>query len=83
MGNLAGDSIAARDELLQTELQSHLLSVMQKTVVRVSLLRVCCWVMSSLCKGKPPPLLEQVSTSPHSDLGGGIRAALQQLDLGE
>lgn len=59
LGNIAGDSAALRDAVLQAGALAPLLQQIQMGP-KVSLLRNAVWVLSNLCRGRPPPALEQV-----------------------
>ena len=60
LSNIAGDSVQARDELLQTPFVEELLAVVSLNVLPLGLLRLVCWGISNLCKGKPDPPFERV-----------------------
>lgn len=60
LANICGDSIQARDELLQTSLPLFLLGIVSLHMVQLGILRVATWCISNLMKGKPNPPFEQV-----------------------
>jgi hypothetical protein len=62
LGNIAGDSPDCRDTVLRGGVLPPLLAQLTDAA-RPSLLRTCARVLSNLCRGKPPPAFDQVSTA--------------------
>lgn len=61
LANISGDSVEARDELLNTDYVEHLIEITSQKVVLASLLRLASWGIANLCKGKPEPPIERVT----------------------
>ncbi len=57
LGNIAGDSVKMRDEVLNHNALMPLLHLLDPTTTRISMLRNAIWMLSNLCCGKPhyPP----------------------------
>lgn len=60
VGNLAGDSSRLRDRVLQDGFMEPIMRAMQAGDTHLSEMRTACWVMSNLCRGRPPPQLSQI-----------------------
>ncbi len=58
--NISGDSIEMRDEILRTGFVEYLADILQQSHVRTSCLRLTCWGIANLCRGKPIPDMERV-----------------------
>ncbi|AES92712.2 putative importin subunit alpha [Medicago truncatula] len=59
LGNIAGDSPRCRDLVFSHGALIPLLTQLNEQA-KLSMLRVATWTLSSFCKGKPPPPIEQV-----------------------
>merc|ERR1711904_443823 len=60
IGNIAGDSPACRDLVLNTGALKPMLNLMNSKS-QISLLRNCIWTLSNLCRSKPQPRFENIS----------------------
>ena len=60
LGNIAGDSTEARDELLRTDLLEHSEEILGMPMVLLELLRIVTWLTSNLFKGSPLPVFDRV-----------------------
>lgn len=60
LGNIVGDSIEARDKILKTQIVEQLILILNSSTLPLSLLKVCCWTISNLCRGKPSPDFNRV-----------------------
>jgi len=59
LGNIVGDSPRCRDLVFSHGALIPLLTQLNEQA-KLSMLRVATWTLSSFCKGKPPPPIEQV-----------------------
>ncbi len=64
-GNVAIDSLEARDELLSTPIVEKIVDILKPKTLSLELLRVTCWTMASLCRGSPYPPFSSVSCPDH------------------
>ena len=62
LANIAGDSIEARDELIDAGLATQIVNIFTTPNISFGLLQVNCWAMSILCRDKPEPEYEKVKT---------------------
>lgn len=65
LGNIAGDSATLRDAVLEAGAMTPLLQQIQMGP-KISLLRNAVWVLSNLCRGRPPPNMDTVCAPPHA-----------------
>ena len=63
LGNIAGDSPACRDLVLNNGALPPLMEQLQEHS-KISMLRNATWTMSNFCRGKPQPNFEQVGALP-------------------
>jgi HEAT repeat protein len=61
LGNIAGDSPQFRDYVIQSYGVAGLLSVFRNDA-KISMIRNATWSLSNLCRGKPQPKFEQISS---------------------
>ncbi|KAH9579772.1 Armadillo [Trypanosoma melophagium] len=61
IGNMAGDGVPCRDLALQCNAMPALLHALSVPDQQLSVVRNATWAVSNLCRGKPPPLLENVA----------------------
>jgi len=64
IGNIAGDSVAARDDVLATGIISKILNILSLEKLSRGLLSLTYWTISHLCRGTPEPPTKQVDP-PH------------------
>ena len=60
IANITADSVEARNEMLEDNIAEKLCYILSLKGVKERLLKVICWEISNLCKGKPPPEFEKV-----------------------
>jgi len=60
IGNIAGDSVKFRDEVLNHNALMPLLRQLDPSTTHISMLRNATWTLSNLCRGKPQPPFELV-----------------------
>ncbi len=60
LGNIAGDSAALRDEVLNHNALMPLLRQLDSKTTRISMIRNATWTLSHFCRGKPQPPFELV-----------------------
>eukprot|EP01044_Picomonas_judraskeda_P032156 COSAG03_NODE_12312_length_552_cov_1.470046_1_plen_159_part_10 len=64
VGNIAGDSTALRDSVLEAGALVSLVGILDQLALKakqkISLLRNAVWTISNCCRGKPQPPLELV-----------------------
>ena len=60
LGNIAGDSVKMRDEVLNHNVLTPLLRQLDPNTTRISMLRNATWTLSNLCRGKPQPPFDLV-----------------------
>jgi importin subunit alpha-1 len=58
--NIAGDSPAFRDLVLEAEVMNPLLKILQTSENQLSMIRDGVWLLMNLCNGKPQPNFERV-----------------------
>ena len=60
VGNIAGDCVAARNDVLSTDIVSRILDILALDKITKNFLSLTYWTISHLCRGKPDPPFEQV-----------------------
>ena len=60
MGNIAGDTAANRDRILDTGVLHALLRVVDHPNATENIIKHGTWAISNLCRGRPLPDLEKV-----------------------
>jgi len=63
LGNIAGDGAALRDEVLAAGAMNAVLDVLRPEHAKLSAVKTATWTMSNLCRGKPPPLFNEVKAA--------------------
>ena len=59
--HLGSESIICRDILLQSNIFTRIISVLQQNIVNTEILKHGCWLLGNLIRGKPTPSLSIVS----------------------
>ncbi len=67
LGNIAADGVACRDEVLAAGALPLLIAAIDsagaQSTVKLSMLRIATWTVSNLCRFKPSPNLDVISTA--------------------
>lgn len=59
LGNIAGDGFESRDIILNLNVVNILISILENNV-RIKYQRNIVWLMLNLCRGKPPPSIQEI-----------------------
>ncbi len=58
MGNISGDTVSGRDELITCGFPNLLLTLLAGKTMKLKIAQLVCWNLANLFKGKPAPPLE-------------------------